>query len=221
MKAERRQRGASQSPVNDALDRDGYAVVAGGLDVEWIGRLLRAFDNAPVQSGGTQHVEITDATPEVASWRSLEHHPVLIAAADHLLSRPYCLGGIHGRNPLAGFGQQGLHSDCLRGPDRQCVLLTALWMLDDFTIKNGATRVVPGSHRITRPLTKDFAQPLAHHPDEKIVIGRAGSILLFNGYLWHSGRRNDSSGPRRAVQMGLRRGTPSDAPAQFFAMERT
>jgi len=44
---------------------------------------------------------------------------------------------------------------------------------------------------------------------------------MFNGYLWHSGRRNNSNGPRRAVQMGLRRGTPADSAAKFFAYRGT
>src|SRR5262245_65024138 len=111
MRLSRRQPLAQVSLVNQALDRDGYVVVPGALDAAWVERLRRAFDHAPAQSGGTQHVEITDETPEAESWRALEHHPVLKAAADYLLSHPYCLGGLHGRNPLPGFGQQGLHSD--------------------------------------------------------------------------------------------------------------
>ena len=210
------QSAVSVSPVHEALDREGYVVVPGALDSEWVGRLRLAFEHVPAQSGGTQHVEITDETPELESWRALEHHPVLKAAAEQLLSRTYCMSGLHGRNPLPGFGQQGLHSDCLRGQENDCFMITALWMLDDFTPENGATRVVPGSHRITRLLSRDLAQPLARHPDEKIIVGRAGSILMFNGYLWHSGRRNDSKGPRRAVQMGLRRGTAADSPAALF-----
>jgi len=205
------------NPTTQGLERDGYAVIPGVLDYRWVERLRRAFDCAPVQLGGTQHVEITDETPDVESWRALEHHPVLKAAAEHLLSRPYCLGGLHGRNPLPGFGQQGLHSDCLRGQGNECILITALWMLDDFTPENGATRVVPGSHRFARPLVKDFAQPLARHRDEIIILGRAGTVLMFNGYLWHSGRRNDSNGPRRAVQMGLRHGTSAESASKLFA----
>src|SRR4051812_16792678 len=104
---------ASVSPVHEALDREGYVVVPGALDSEWVGRLRRAFAHASAQSGGTQHVEITGGTPEVEAWHALEHHPVLKAAAEHLLSPIYCMAGLHGRNPLPGFGQQGLHSDCL------------------------------------------------------------------------------------------------------------
>jgi ectoine hydroxylase-related dioxygenase (phytanoyl-CoA dioxygenase family) len=74
-------------------------------------------------------------------------------------------------------------------------------MLDDFLAENGATRVVPASHRITRPLPKQLAQPLARHPQEMIVVGKAGSVLVMNGHTWHSGRRNDSRQPRRAAQL--------------------
>ena len=200
------------SPVNQALERDGYVLVPNALDERWIERLRLAFDCAAVQSGGTQHIEITDETPEVESWRALEHHPVLKTAAEHFLSQSHSLCSLHGRNPLPGYGQQGLHSDWVRGEGNECILITALWLLDDFTPENGATRVVPGSHCIARPLAKDLAQPLARHRDEKIVVGRAGSVLMFNGYLWHSGRRNDSNGPRRAVQMSLRRGHRDQTP---------
>ena len=192
--------------IGRALGRDGYVLVECALDGEEVVRLRRAFEDAPVQDGGTQHVAIDDKTPEVAAWRALEHHPALIAAAEHVLSRPFSLASMHGRNPLPGFGQQGLHSDWPRQSDGRAIMVTALWMLDDFTAEDGATRVVPGSHLMTRPLAKDYAQPLARHPEEKIVTGRAGDVLIFNGYLWHSGRKNSSTGPRRAVQMGLRRG---------------
>ncbi len=100
----------SVSPVHEALDRKGYVVVPGALDSEWVGCLRLAFENVPAQSGGTQHVEISDETPELESWRALEHHPVLKAAAEQLLSQTYCMSGLHGRNPLPGFG----HKVCIR-----------------------------------------------------------------------------------------------------------
>ena len=196
------------SDWRSALDRDGYVVVPAALDEQWVSRLRRAFDSAPAQTSGTQHVTIDEATPEVESWRALERHPALVAAAGHVLPGPHHVADLHGRNPLPGFGQQGLHSDWRpREPDDPYVVFTTLWMLDDFTEENGATRVVPGSHLITRPLPKALAQPLARHPDERIVAGRAGSALMLNGHLLHSGRRNHSDGPRRAVQMVVHRGS--------------
>lgn len=193
--------------LNEALEQDGYCAVLQALDEDWIARLRLAFANASVQSSGTQHVELNDSTPEIGAWNALGQHEVLIAAADSVLSRPYFVAGLHGRNPLPGFGQQGLHADWIRAAGIPNQVLTALWMLDDFTARNGATRVIPGSHRLPHPPPKSLAQPLARHPDEKIITGPAGSVLIFNGYLWHSGRRNESNAPRRAAQMAVHHGT--------------
>ena len=46
-----------------------------------------------------------------------------------------------------------------------------------------------------------LAQPLARHPAECVITGQPGDVLILDGRLWHSGRRNDSTGPRRAGQM--------------------
>jgi ectoine hydroxylase-related dioxygenase (phytanoyl-CoA dioxygenase family) len=198
--------GSRIADLRSALDRDGYIMVSAALDAICVARLRRAFETAAVQASGTQHVDITDATPEVAAWRALANHPMLVAAADHVLPAGPRVVAVHGRNPMPGFGQQGLHGDDVpRAPGDPYAVLTALWMLDDFTPENGATRIVPGSHLITRPISKAFAQPLARHPEERIAVGRAGDLLILNGHLWHSGRRNDSKGPRRSVQMVIRR----------------
>ncbi|MBN1237479.1 MAG: phytanoyl-CoA dioxygenase family protein [Gammaproteobacteria bacterium] len=187
-----------------ALDRDGYVVVASALDRNWVEALLLAFDGAD-QSTGTQHVEIGPSTPGRDAWDALARHPLILEAARHILGRPFVEPGMHGRNPLPGYGQQGLHADWMtRSSGDEFFVVTAIFMLDAFTEDNGATRVVPGSHRITAPIAKSYAQPLAHHPKEAIVTGPSGSVLIFNGHLWHSGTRNVSNGPRRAVQMVIR-----------------
>jgi len=187
-----------------ALDRDGFLVVAGALDAAWVARLARAFEAAPAQADGTQHVVLSDATPERDAWRQLESHPVAIAAAMYALGGEVRVRDLHGRNPLPGYGQQGLHADWPpRGASDPAFAFTAIWMLDDFTPSNGATRVVPGTHLLRTPIPKSLAQPLAHHPDEQLVTGRAGSVLFFNGHLWHSGTRNESGSRRRAVQMTI------------------
>ncbi|MBX5463154.1 MAG: phytanoyl-CoA dioxygenase family protein [Steroidobacteraceae bacterium] len=192
--------------LRDALDRDGFIIVPAALNDDWVACLRRAFDVAPVPPSGTQHVTISDTTSEVESWRALERHPLFVAGAEHVLGSSQWVAEVHGRNPLPGFGQQGLHPDAVpRAPGEPYSVFTALWMLDDFTPENGATRVVPRSHLSPHPPAKSVAQPLAHHPDERIAVGRAGSVLLMNGHLWHSGRRNDSTGPRRCVQMVARR----------------
>ncbi len=191
----------------EALDRDGFAVVPNVLDEAWRARLLPAFQNAPAQSSGTQHVRLSDATPELAAWNAMATNPLVFAAAEHILRRPFRVRDLHGRNPLPGFGQQGLHVDW--GPGEAgdpYFVVTAIWIIDPFTVENGGTRVVPGSHRLPHSPPAAYAQPLARHPGERVVTGNAGDVLIFNGHLWHSGRRNDSAGPRRAAQMVIEAG---------------
>jgi ectoine hydroxylase-related dioxygenase (phytanoyl-CoA dioxygenase family) len=188
-------------PQAQALDREGYVVVPGALDAAWVVRLLRAFDATPAQASGTQHVTIGPETPEVAAWVSLRDHPLVAAAASRVLARPFRVRDVHGRSPLPGFGQQGLHADWSGAALSPYFVVTAIWMLDDFTLENGATRVVPGTHRIARAIPKALAQPLARHHEERVVTGRSGSVILMNGHLWHSGRRNESAKGRRAAQM--------------------
>jgi ectoine hydroxylase-related dioxygenase (phytanoyl-CoA dioxygenase family) len=75
----------------------------------------------------------------------------------------------------------------------------AIWMIDDFTSDNGALRVVPGSHRWYRLPQDEMADVHASHPDEVLVTGRAGTVVVTNSHLWHGGTANQTSQPRTAV----------------------
>jgi ectoine hydroxylase-related dioxygenase (phytanoyl-CoA dioxygenase family) len=74
-----------------------------------------------------------------------------------------------------------------------------VWMLDDFTTENGATRVIPGSHRWNRRPQDVLDDPMAPHPAEALVLGRAGSIAVMNAHAWHGGTANRTSEPRLAM----------------------
>ncbi|PYV40308.1 MAG: hypothetical protein DMG06_20630 [Acidobacteria bacterium] len=69
-----------------------------------------------------------------------------------------------------------------------------------FTPNNGATRLVPGTHRLVTPPPKKMAAPASGHPDQTLIVAKAGSALVFNGHLWHSGTRNETNRPRRVLQ---------------------
>ena len=43
-------------------------------------------------------------------------------------------------------------------------------------------------------------QPESRHREERIIGARAGSALIFNRHLWHSGTRNEAGAPRRVLQ---------------------
>jgi len=190
----------------ESLDRDGYVVMAGVIDAHWLASLRAAFDSGSaandykpvVKERGTRHI---DDLVNKEAFDGVYTHSRVLAAVHHVLGCPFRLGQLHGRDPLPGYGQQGLHADwTARSKGEPYHIVTTIWMLDDFTESNGATRLVPGTHRLLSPPSKSFADPASRHSEQKIIVGAAGSVLVFNGHLWHSGTRNESSHSRRALQ---------------------
>ncbi len=72
-------------------------------------------------------------------------------------------------------------------------IVIALWALTDFSVENGGTHVVPGSHRRERrPRRGD-------QPETVQVEMPAGSVLFYNGSLWHGGGENRSDTRRIGI----------------------
>jgi ectoine hydroxylase-related dioxygenase (phytanoyl-CoA dioxygenase family) len=72
--------------------------------------------------------------------------------------------------------------------------VNVIWMLVDFTEKNGATRVVPGSHR-------RGTYPAAGLGEEEVVhaTAPAGTALVIDARIWHGTGANTGAGDRLAV----------------------
>lgn len=152
--------------------------------------------------GGTRRlVDLVERVPGVAA---LAQHPRLLAVVHHLLGPEPVLDQATYRCPQPGFGGQRLHADDVPmlevGPAR-CA--TAIVALTDFTADNGATRLLPGSHR--RPDQQRRAGELERHPDEITLVGPAGTAFAFSGHLLHAGGLNRSAAPRPALQLVWRR----------------
>ena len=191
----------------ELLDGEGYVVLPNLIDLDLLARLRAAFEiecekdgHAPVgKESGTRH--INDLANRDPVFEVTYTHPRVLAAVHHVLANEFRVGQIGGRDPLPGFGQQGLHADwSARSKGESFRIVTAIWLLDDFTNENGPTRVVPGTHRLLGPPPKSFADPASRHPDQVSIIATAASALVFNGHLWHSGTTNKSNRSRRVVQ---------------------
>ncbi len=173
--------------------------------------MLRAeFDEAvPESKGGTLHI---GQWRDEARVRAACTPASVLEAVTHLLGPHVEMVRIHGRNPLAGGGAQGLHIDWMRGGPEVHVV-TALAFLDDFDRENGATRVVPGTHKSPFVPDRRSGDPAYVDRREVVVSGNAGAIVVLNGHLWHSGTRSRSGRPRRALQYPFQRAEsePSNA----------
>lgn len=100
-----------------------------------------------------------------------------------------------------GEGAQFLHRDDELWPFQRSfeVMANAMWMLDDFTEENGATRLAPGSHRWPRD-----REPV---PGEALsAAAPKGSVALWLGSTLHAGGANRSNAIRRGVVMSYKLG---------------
>lgn len=127
-------------------------------------------------------------------------HPDTVAVARHFLG-PYCRVVEACSKPTwPGAPAQGLHADStddfLRLPDVPWMINT-IWMLTDFTVENGATGVVPMSHRSR--LKGPPTDLMSDSPLIKPVTGRAGSVMMWHGGTFHMARANTS----REIRVGL------------------
>ena len=202
--------GTLSSREAEALDRDGYVLFPALIDGDWLESLRAAFESgcrgsdtaAAIKESGTRH--INDLLNLDRIFDNVYTHPKLLAAVYHVLRCPFRLGQMNGRDPLPGYGQQGLHADwTARAKGEPFRIVTSIWLLDDFTEDNGATRIVPGTHLLLNPPPKSLADPANRHPEQKTIVAAAGSVLVFNGHTWHSGSRNRTSLPRRVLQLSF------------------
>ncbi len=171
------------------LDTHGYLLLPAALPTDWLAPLRTAFDSGVLASDQWP-------VPRQSDWRHAQvdldqlvqrvcRLPALIGAMHHILKTPFFLSQVEGREPLRGNAPQPLHRDAA-GCSGQ--LMAALVWLDDYGPANGATRVVPGSHRTAEPT----APP-------QILSGDAGDILIFDPDLLHGATSNVSGARRRSL----------------------
>ncbi len=126
------------------------------------------------------------------SARKLALHPLVNGACDSILSPfadGYQLHFTQGVNIGPGESAQALHRDRnLWGghiPRSIETQVSTIWAISEFTVENGATQVVPGSHT--------WEDERAPQPDEVCSAEmQPGSLLLYTGSVIHGGGANTS-----------------------------
>ncbi len=209
------------------LDERGFVVLEEFIDADWLSDLHQAterlFEIEGAAAGSEFKTEpgsrrLANLVDKGETFRRVVAEPRLLTFVELVLGSEFKLSSLNARsaNPHNEISQP-LHADMGAIADEHGYwVCNSVWMLDDFTAENGPIRVVPGSH-LWKQLPQDLMDdPSSTHPDEEIITGRAGTVVVMNAHAWHGGTANRTDSPRTALHAFYAR---RDKPQQQYQRE--
>lgn len=194
-------RDASVADLVEAIDRDGYVVIERLMDDNWVQAAKADLQRVLAETGTGRNSFEGFSTQRVyalfAKTRYFDGpgtHPLVLGVLDHVLGH-YQFSAPVGIQIGPGEVAQVLHRDDDVYPlprTGKDVVVNTMWPLDDFTLENGATRFVPGSHRWEEGRT-------ATEEETRAAVMPAGSVMIYVGNLIHGGGANTTDRPRLGV----------------------
>lgn len=130
------------------------------------------------------------------AFRRMMLNPAFSELMAHMLGDDFLVSSLGANIVRRGGVPGGLHADAGYSPAETpyAVAANCIFMLSEFTEANGATRVVPGSHLWKAWPTEDAA------PEGMVqAVGPAGTMLVFDGRLWHGTGPNLAGEARHGV----------------------
>lgn len=191
------------------LDEEGYLVLPGLMGNELLANLRGRIDELFAEEGTAAGAEFKQEPGAkrlanlVNKGRVFEEvilTPQVLDAMGHVLGPRFKLSSLNVRSaePYGDCGQPW-HADSGAIADEAGYwVCNSVWMLDDFTSENGATHMVPGSHRWGRVPSPGLYDSL---PGEQIVTGKGGTVVVMNAHMWHGGTANRTGTSRRAMHV--------------------
>jgi ectoine hydroxylase-related dioxygenase (phytanoyl-CoA dioxygenase family) len=191
----------------DRIERDGFTIVenafskddAGAL-LDDLARLERELDIqfASNDFEGRCTRRVYNLLVHGPLYEAIPVHPKVLPIVDGVLD-PGCL--VSSLSSIAihpGETAQPIHADDQLVPlpkPHVPIVCNTMWALTDFTEENGATRILPGTHKSDR--SPDYGK----HYDSIPAEMAQGSVLIWHGSLWHGGGANRSAAVRVGIAM--------------------
>jgi hypothetical protein len=206
------------------LDELGWVALAGVMDDNFLheirARVEQLWEEEGAHAGAEFRKEpgarrLANLVDKGEVFERVVSNPLVLEAVRHVLGEDFKLSSLNARSTDPGSSEcQPLHCDAgAVADDSGFWVCNSIWLLDDFTPTNGATRIVPGSHHWRKAPQQELADPQAPHSEEILVLGEAGTVVVMNTHAWHGGTANRTGQPRRALHAFYTRG---DKPQQQY-----
>ena len=203
------------------LDELGYLVLPGFVPAPMLAELrdrVEALWKAEGSDAGSEFRyepgarRLANLVDKGAIFAELVSMPKILDCIEHVIGPSYKLSSLNARstNPNSAESQPWHCDSGAIADERGYWVCNSLWMLDDFTAENGATRMIPGSHtwrRLPEPGNTDS------FPADELVTGEAGTVVIMNAHMWHGGTVNRTDRCRRALHAFY---TRNDKPQQQY-----
>jgi ectoine hydroxylase-related dioxygenase (phytanoyl-CoA dioxygenase family) len=208
MALERLPSSASTADAAAAIGQNGYAIVEQVVAPAILDRArrelapyLEATPLGPDDFAGRRTRRTGGLIARSTTCRELIMHPLVLGTVGEVLGHATSFQ-LHLTQVIAiGAGEvrQTIHRDQWAfdffpfppGYEVQC---NTIWAMTDFTEANGATRIVPGSHRA------EDRREFSHEETEPAEMP-AGSVLFYTGSLYHGAGANRSDGTRYGLNI--------------------
>jgi ectoine hydroxylase-related dioxygenase (phytanoyl-CoA dioxygenase family) len=190
------------------LDRDGYTVLEDAFDAELadalladLARLEGALGEGPGKNPfeGTRTVRIYNLLARGKLYEQIPVHDDVLPIVEGVLDRGCLVSSLSSIAIGPDETAQPIHADDMLIPlakPHAPLVCNTMWALTDFTEDNGATRLLPGTHKsASNPeLGREYEGAVA-------AVMRKGSVLVFDGSIWHGGGANRSRARRVGIAM--------------------
>jgi len=189
------------------IEQDGYTVVEDAIDLHLIDdlhegllRLERDLGVVPAHNAfeGTRTTRIYNLLAHGPLFEQIPLHPVILPICERVLDPGLLVSSLSSIAIGPAETPQPIHADDQVIPlpkPHPATVCNTMWALTDFTEENGATRIVPGTHRAAE------SPDLAGRYDSIPAVMAKGSVLVWHGSLWHGGGANTTVDRRVGIAM--------------------
>jgi ectoine hydroxylase-related dioxygenase (phytanoyl-CoA dioxygenase family) len=190
-----------------SIDEHGFTIVPDVFDRAEGAALVARLDEVVETHGVTPALNDFEGKSTYRVYNLLTHGPLFeripidpatLPIVDDVLDPGCLISSLSSIDIRPGETAQPIHADDQLLPIPKPHIATVcntMWALTDFTEANGATRVVPGSHKA------ETSPDYGSHYDSIPAEMSAGSVLIWHGSLWHGGGANTTDQRRVAIAM--------------------
>jgi ectoine hydroxylase-related dioxygenase (phytanoyl-CoA dioxygenase family) len=189
------------------MARDGYTIVEDAIEPELLDELEREVEHLERELDvrpagnlfeGRKTLRVYNLLARGEVFQRVPVHPRVLPIVEKVLDSGCLVSSLSSIGILPGETAQPLHADDQLIPlprPHLPIICNTMWALTDFTEDNGATCLIPGSH------TAATTPPLGERLPTRPAVMRRGSVLVFNGSLWHGGGENRTAARRTGIAM--------------------